>query len=328
LKAVLYTIDQGGKGFPVTAVNFQDRELQYSIDILGGSYDGKLSADSKSIAGTWTQGSNTTPLILELVTPEKESAVTGASALLPEIAADATPEYDVGAIKPSNPDSQETPFRSSGRVLTARKQTLGSFIEFAYWLQARQVINAPSWVYKDGFDVDTKMVIEGQPSDQQVKAALRKLLEDRFKLTYHHDQKELAAYEIVLAKDGPKNLTKAHGWGGDPNSERHTMTIPKPGIWYVWNFTLQDLGNILGRSVLDKPVINRTGLTERFDFTLMFTPDEFQLGAQAAIAPAESGDAPPSLFLAMQRQLGLKLQPVKGPIDAMVIDHVERPSQN
>jgi uncharacterized protein (TIGR03435 family) len=96
------------------------------------------------------------------------------------------------------------------------------------------------------------------------------------------------------------------------------------------NATLADFAGLLQGNVLDRPVVDQTGLSGRFDFTLMWTPDETQFGGRGGQAPPppDGGTAPPDLFNAMQEQLGLKMESTKAPVDVLVIDHVEKPSAN
>ena len=93
---------------------------------------------------------------------------------------------------------------------------------------------------------------------------------------------------------------------------------------------MADLAGVMQGAVLDRPVVDQTGITGRYDFTLTWTPDEFQFGGLGMKVPPPSGDAaaPPDLFTAFQQQLGLKLESTKAPADILVIDHVEKPSEN
>jgi uncharacterized protein (TIGR03435 family) len=154
---------------------------------------------------------------------------------------------------------------------------------------------------------------------------VQKLLTDRFKLTFHREKKELAVYAITVAKGGPK-LTKSEG---DPNG--------LPGLFFrglgnlpAINATMTDFAGVMQGAVLDRPVVDQSGLTGRWDFTLTWTPDEFQFGGAAARMPppANNGAAPPDLFTAFQEQLGLKLESTKAPAEVLVIDSVSKPSEN
>jgi len=189
-----------------------------------------------------------------------------------------------------------------GREFTTINTTLSSLLTFAYGLHPKQIVGAPAWVDTDKFDITAQPDAPGRPNDKQWKAMLQKLLTDRFQLTFHHDKKELAVYVLEVAKSGSK-LTKSQG---DPNG--------LPGMFFrglgnlpAANATMQDFAGLLQSAVLDKPVVDQTGLSGRFDFTLNWTP---------------------GLFTAVQEQLGLKLEATKAPVDVIVIDKVEKPSAN
>jgi len=163
------------------------------------------------------------------------------------------------------------------------------------------------------------------PNDKQLKSMLKKLLADRFQLKFHTDKKELSVYALVPAKTGPK-LTKSEADAGS-----------LPGLFFrglgklnVRNATMLDFTQLMQEAVLDRPVVDQTGLTGRWDFTLNWTPDESQFGGIGIKVPAPSDkvDAPPPLFTAIQEQIGLKLDPTKAPVDVMVIDKAERSSDN
>jgi uncharacterized protein (TIGR03435 family) len=161
-----------------------------------------------------------------------------------------------------------------------------------------------------------------------MRMMVQKLLADRFQLTFHREKKELPAYAITVAKGGPK-LTKNEnnpngnpGYGGGPAGMR------------VVNSTIAEFISFVLNDSLEMPVVDQTGLgSARYDFVLKWTPDAFQsqpggppAGAPAAAEP--NADSPPGIFAAMQEQLGLKLEPTKTLVDVLVIDKVEKPSDN
>jgi uncharacterized protein (TIGR03435 family) len=154
---------------------------------------------------------------------------------------------------------------------------------------------------------------------------MQKLLTERFKLTFHHDKKQLSVYAITVAKGGPKLTASA----GDANALNANFFRGLGDMTNV-NSTIKDFAGVMQAAVLDRPVVDQTGLTGRYDFMLKWTPDESQFSGMGVTVPppSDKADAPPSLFTAMQEQLGLKLDPTKSPVDAIVIDHVEKPSDN
>jgi uncharacterized protein (TIGR03435 family) len=161
-----------------------------------------------------------------------------------------------------------------------------------------------------------------------MKLMIQKLLADRFQLRFHTEKKELPVYAMVVAKGGPKIAVSA----GDPNAFPGIGFGREPGVITLSgrNTGLNGVANGLQSNILDKPVVDQTGLTGRYDFQLRFTPDAIQLANFGGLGPANVTDvnAPPDIFTAFEQQLGLKLQATKAVVDVMVIDRIERPSPN
>lgn len=324
LKATLYSIDQGGQGIPVTSITLQGSTVKYSITMIDGSFEGKLSPDGGSINGTWTQG-KPLPLNLTRATADTAWTIPEPPPRLPPMAADAKPEFEVATIKPSKPDTPGKMFRVNGRHFSTLNTTLNDIITFAYGVHVKQIVDGPAWLQSDKYDLDAQPDGQGQPNGEQWKTMIRKLLADRFKLTFHHDKKELSAYALIVGKNGPK-LTKSQG---DPNGGP-SLFFRGLGVLPAGNATMGDFAGVMQGAVLDRPVVDQTGLQGRFDFMLKWTPDESQFGALGGKIPppTDNADAPPGLFTAIQEQLGLKLESTKAPVEVLVIDHVEKPSEN
>jgi uncharacterized protein (TIGR03435 family) len=326
LKAVMYSIDQGGQGIPVATVTLQGAVVKMTIPAIGGTFEGKLgNTDATTITGSWTQGP--TPLPLELTHATDKTAWTIPEPPPPPVpmAADAVPSFEVATIKPSVPDSKGIGIRMNGRNFSTLNTSLIDLITFAYGLHARQVTGAPGWLETDKYDIAAVPDRPGMPNDKQVKAMIQKLLADRFKLTFHHDKKELSVFLITVGKTGPKitkNETNPNGLPG--------LGLGGLGRVSARNATIADFAGLMQGRILDRPVVDQTGLAGRFDFTLTWTPDETQYGGAGAKGPppSDNGTAPPDLFTAMQEQLGLKIESTKAPADVLVIDHVEKPSDN
>jgi uncharacterized protein (TIGR03435 family) len=241
------------------------------------------------------------------------------------MAADADPVFEVATIKPSRPDVPGKLYRVQGRQFSTVNTTLSDLITFAYGIHAKQITGAPSWVESDKFDLMAQPDGQGQPNDRQWKIMLQKLLKDRFQLTFHRDKKELSVYAITVEKTGHK-LVKSEG---DPNG-LPALFFRGLGNLPVRNATIADFAGVMQGTVLDRPVVDQTGLSGRFDFTLTWTPDEFQFGGQGArgAPPQANGANAPDLFTAFREQLGLKLDSTKAPAEVFVIDGVEKPSAN
>jgi uncharacterized protein (TIGR03435 family) len=325
LKLDLYSIDQSGQGITATTVSFQDKVLKCAIATIDGSYEGKISADGKSISGTWKQGSNTIPLVLERATPETEWTIPEPPAKLPPMAADADPSFEVATIKPSKPEQQGRGFRMQGRNFSTMNTTLVDLITFTYGVQEKQVIGGADWMRTVKFDLSAQPDVSGAPNPDQLKSMVKKLLADRFQLKFHKDKKELSAYLLSMAKGGPK-LTK-----NDSNPDGlPSLFFRGLGVLPARNTTMPEFTQLLQSAVFDRPVVDQTNLAGRWDFLLKWTPDESQfisLGVKVP-PPSEAADAPPPIFTAIQEQIGLKLDAGKAQVDVIVIDHVEKPSEN
>lgn len=323
LKTVNYSIDQGGQPMNATTSSLQGSTFKFSITGINGSYEGKLSADGKTITGTWTQG-KPLPLVLTRVTPETAWAIPEPPPPPKMMAADASPTFDVATIKPSDPEKQGHGIRVNGRNFSTLNTTLADLIEFSYGVHLRQIVGAPEWVDKDKYDIAAVPDGEGMPNDKQWKGMIQKLLADRFKLKFHHDKKELSAYALTVGKT-PLKIAKSESNGPLPGLFFHPVT---GGLMLTTrNAKMEDFTGLLQAVVLDRPVVDQTAIDGRYDFDLSFAPDDSQFKGRFSNAAATENPLP-GLFTAMQEQLGLKLDPVKTPVDVLMIDRAEKPTDN
>ncbi len=217
--------------------------------------------------------------------------------------------FEVASIKPSDPEHVGAQIFSPGPGrFTAMTATLKDLVAFAWSVRRFQVSGGPGWLDSAHHDISAKA--EGTPSIEGLRSMLGTLLEERFRLKVHRETKELPVYELVAGKirRGPKLREVASaglglGFGrGRLNGKGADMaTLAK---------TLSDQ--------LDRVVVDRTGLTGFYEFTLTWTPDEVQ-GAD---------DSGPSIFSAIQEQLGLKLESATGPVELLVVDRAEKPDAN
>ena len=322
LKAVMYSIDQGGQPIPINSISLQGTAFTFEIKSLEVTYTGTLSPDGNAIAGNAAQNGQTHLLNLEHVTAENAWPIPEPPKSMP---ADAVPKFDVITIKPSDPNRPGKGFTVRGRHVMTFNTNVNDLISFAYSLHAKQIIGAPAWFATDKFDLDGVPDVEGRPSAQQMRMLIQSALTDRFKLTFHHDKKELSVYALEIAKGGPK-LTETIS---QPSGPRNFL-FRNLGNLTVSNSTMQDFCNGMQGAVMDKPVVDHTGLTARYDFNLKWTPDESQFEAMGGFKPptADDPNAPPALSTAMQEQLGLKFEATKAPAEVFVIDHVDKPSAN
>jgi uncharacterized protein (TIGR03435 family) len=245
---------------------------------------------------------------------------------LPPMAADAKPGFDVATIKPSDSNiSRGTFFTLRGSHIIAANANANDLISLAYGLHTKQIVDGPQWLLTDKFDIDGIPDVGGRPNHNQLRLMIQKLLAGRFKLIFHHEQRELAVYALVVGKKGPK-LTKTDRKPSDTTNFSYTNLV----VLTVRNATMADFADGMQASFMDRPVVDQTGLPDRYDFLLKWTPDGSQSSGLGEKGPPPTDDpnAPPGLYTAIQEQLGLKLVSTKAPVDVLVIDHIEKPSEN
>lgn len=333
LSATIYMLDmQGPMGVPrfkASDVSFNDNELKFSVEFWGSSFAGKMSSDHNSIDGSWTEQPGAQRLVLERATPDTAWTIPKPTMRMKPMAADANPGIEVATIKPSKPGAtMKGLFRVGGDRIVMSNVSLQDLIAFAYDLEPKQVVKAPSWFNSDMYDIEIKPDLPGSPSGDQWASIVRKLLAERFQLKSHTDQKELSAYMLTVAKGGPKMTrsdVRALGGRGGPEG-----VMMRPGMINAQGMSMPDFAHVL-RRILGRPVIDQTGLGGSWNLNLKWTPDESQFGGMMRgpmPASDESADAPPPLYTALQEQLGLKLESGKAQVPVLVFDSVEKPSAN
>jgi len=245
------------------------------------------------------------------------------------------PTFEVSSIKRNTSGTDAARVSAQAGRVTITNNPLRNIIRNAWRLQDFQIVGGPDWMNTERWDIVAKA--EGNPQGPQMLAMLQNLLADSFKLVTHRETREMPIYALVLARadrsfgpnlhasstDCQKDLTAAIARGGGPpqtgkvlcgirsvNGHMEMNAVP------MANFA-RNLAPTAGRSIVDK-----TGLTGEFDAELTWTPDPSLSAPQDGPPPANDG---PSLFTAIQEQLGLKLEAQRGPVDVLVIDAVERP---
>jgi uncharacterized protein (TIGR03435 family) len=218
-------------------------------------------------------------------------------------------------------------------------------ITFAYQIQSYQLVGGPAWISNDRFDITAKMegdppaVIPGTGADHMMLAA-RTLLADRFKLVVRRETRELDIYALSMARPGGKPGKALKPASGDCSPEAFAARRGGPppagpppvcGIQsmmgrirfggYPLSLFASNISGQVGRFVVD-----RTGLTGNWDFELVFTPEGRGTAPSGVDVPVPIDAAAPSLFTAVQEQLGLKFEPTKGPVEVLVIDSVQQPT--
>lgn len=324
--AKFYSIDQPGAGINVTSVTRQGPNVKIVIGLLSATFQGKLSADGNSISGNWTQGPSPIPFDVVRTTPETAWEIPAAPPAPKLMPPDADPSFEVATIKP-NPSggSSMQQFTIRNRDFTVRNGSLMDLIASAYSVQAKQIVNGPDWMNTDRYDISGIVDQEGVPSDKQFRSMIQKLLADRFRLTFHRDHREMAAFVLTADKSAAR-LPPTQLTGPLPGLGYHTA--PGGMMLSVRNGTISDFAVFLQAFVLDRPVVDQTHIDGKFDFDVTFTPDESMFNGRPPHAADDTADPAPDLFVAMQQQIGIKLTAEKTEVPVIAIDHVERPTPN
>jgi uncharacterized protein (TIGR03435 family) len=325
LQATLRTVDQASP--PIAATITRDGStVKMTIPSFNGTYEGKLSADGNSIAGTLTLGA---PQALNLAraTPETAWEIPAPPPPPARMAADANPAFEVATIRPSDPARREQIITLRGAEVITTNVTVHDLINLAYWLHPKQLTGGPPWTESDKFDMTGKPDAPGQPNVDQMKIMIQKLLADRFQLKYHLEKRDLSAYAVRITKAGAKIIKSQDDPKGLPG-----FYFGRTAAGTTLTFRNSPMSQVTAvlQNFLDQPVVDQSGLSEKYDFTLTFTLDSAQAARLNGLpAPAaDNPDAAPDVFTAFQQQLGLKLESTKAPVDVMVIDKVEKPSEN
>lgn len=227
--------------------------------------------------------------------------------------------FQVATIKPSKPDTLPA-IQIQGRRFATSGTTVVDIMKYAYGVHVSEITGGPEWLSKEKFDLLADPGTEVRPASDDMKKMVRALLADRFQLAFHRDKKQLAVYAIVVAKSGAKLKQSTR----DANSIPVAGFIPS-GKLTTGNATMADFATFMQRYVMDRPVVDQTGIQGKYDLSLAWTPDDAQVNGRPR---SDDPSAPPGLFTAIQEQLGLRLEATKAPVEVMVIDRVELPSAN
>jgi len=215
----------------------------------------------------------------------------------------------------------------------------------AYGLQDFQIVGGPRWIDSDGYNIEAKA--EGSASQSQIWLMLQSLFEDRFHLKAHRETKELPSYTLISAKGGAKLPSPKDGgcrnYETSPLSPQDPQDAPPCGhpvtlvrlsgaIVQGGDLPMVEFIKMLSE-IVGRPIIDKTGVLKNFDVHLEFYPDEATVGIHTRRRPGDPDrpadpGAAPSIMIALEEQLGLKLESTKGPVEILVIDHVERPTEN
>jgi uncharacterized protein (TIGR03435 family) len=268
-------------------------------------------------------------------------AAFGMLAFAQGAAADAKPlAYDVVSVKQNKSGPGMIRIMNQPDRYAATNVGLKMLIQNAYGLKMPDMISGlPGWADSAAFDIEAKMDAETiaalkampkEQADEQRRQMMQAMLADRFRLKVHPETKELPIYSLVIAKGGFKlkdadpNNTYPDGIKGFDGASRPGMMMMGHGKLTGQAIEMSALANLLSQQV-HRLVVDNTELKGKYDLTLQWTPDDLSSGHDEAAAPADSG---PTIYTALQEQLGLRLDSTKGPVDTVVVDHVEMPSEN
>jgi uncharacterized protein (TIGR03435 family) len=253
------------------------------------------------------------------------------------------PEFEVASVKPNASGSSNLLMRPpvDGRF-SATNVTLKMLIALAYKMRQLEISGGPAWLASDRYDINAKAADVNISGDQS-RLMLQRVLEDRFKLVVHRETRELPIYALLPAKNGlnipdaKEGSCMATGSNPPRASTPGQPFTPLCGSFIVTptglegkRISMAQLANTLS-GIVGPPVIDKTGYAAAFDFHLEFTRDVTAAQPNFPAAAGDTGPADasgPSIFTALQEQLGLKLEAAKGPVEIVVIDHAEKASAN
>jgi len=249
-------------------------------------------------------------------------------------------QFDVVSVKMHTPDVQGGRMQLTPDGVRLTNLPLQDLIVQSFGLVLNdQIVGLPNWANSQRFDIEAKVAAGDVAAFRkltldQIRSMARPILTDRFKLASHEEKRVLPLYALVVAKDGsklkPSTLTQDGDAGGVTRAgviEMHHASnangaAPRLNEMTARAVTMDRLASTLSRQELGRVVLDNTGLTDRYDFKLTWAPDSI------AADTSSTDPSGPSIFVAVSEQLGLKLEPQKGPVPVLVIDHIEAPSPN
>jgi len=231
---------------------------------------------------------------------------------IPALLAQTPASFEVASVRPDRSGSLNTQINlMEGGRLSITNASLKTLIRNAYGLQAFQFDGGPGWLDTDMYDIEAKTGRAEKITEAQLPALLQTLLADRFHLKVHWESREAAVYALLIDKGGLKMKASSSDEVPSGDTGRGVNRMHIKGVALPVSFLAQNLGNRLGRIVIDK-----TGLTGKYDFAIEWDPQ----------SDAESTG--PSLFTVLKEQLGLRLETQKGHMDVLVVDSAEKASDN
>jgi uncharacterized protein (TIGR03435 family) len=327
LAGVMFLLDTS-RQMPVANISLQRTTAKMSI--AGMTYEGTLGADGNSLDGKLTVGANSMPMLLKRATPETAWELPKPPALLGK---DVPLEFIVSTIKPA-PDTNipSGTYGIGSSNYQAHGASLIYLLTFGFNMHPKQFVGLPAWATSDRYEVNAKLPEGGRPTDAQLRTMVQNLVKDRFAITFHIEKRELSAYTINVGKGGLAGIKMTRSESQGTNSGGTFQgSVPGTGVMTMGNATMTDMASLMQRVMLDRPVVDQSGLTGRYNIALKWAPDDtqfIQMNLRLAPPPGADPDPLPNLATAFQEQLGMKLELTKAPVDVIVIDKLSRPSEN
>jgi uncharacterized protein (TIGR03435 family) len=251
-------------------------------------------------------------------------------------------EYEVASIKLNKSDGEMARIIYSPDSLSITNISLAQIIRDTYGLEEGQLTGTPAWLDSERYDIEAKMApsvadelrkLGNEDRRAARQSMFQEILADRLKFVIHRETKELPIYALVVAKNGPKlheakpGDTYPNGIKGPNGVAGAGMMRMGPGEMTAQGLSMTAVVRLLAMQ-LHRKVVDKTSLSGNYDFKLHWTPDDAGLSVKDVTDSTTSDTSGPSIFTAIEEQLGLKLESQKGPVEIIVIDHVERPSPN
>jgi uncharacterized protein (TIGR03435 family) len=237
----------------------------------------------------------------------------------------AEPSFDVASIKPSAPGTRDSLAIQPGGRFVSNGFSLKALIGLAWRLKGFELSGGDSWTASDRWSIEAKAdAVPAVPDwappyiPEVIAARLRALLEDRFALRTHRETRTLPVYVLTVGRNGPKHAPD------DPSAPPGSLRAG-PGAIIGSAVTMDQFVIVLSR-LMDRPLIDKTGLKSSYNLSLHFAPESAPRAASGS--PESPASEDPSIFTAIQEQLGLKLESTQEPVDVLVIDSAQRPTEN
>jgi uncharacterized protein (TIGR03435 family) len=260
------------------------------------------------------------------------------------------PKFEVATVKLTKADEDQTMLMFTADGISIHGVPMKMLVREAFNIEDDRILNEPAWL-KNRYDIEAKVDADDAPKLKNMKMDQRRLmmlplLEERFNLKYHHETRELPMYALVVAKSGlkmkasaPDDPAKADDPAkpedrdakDKPRMGRHSLMMNGRGHLESTGTGIPFLVHVLA-SQMGRTVVDKTGLTGNYDYTLQWTPDDVGTPMAGDAGPGKGDVSPdaggPTLLTALEEQLGLKLESQKGTVDVIVIDHIDTPSGN